>query len=53
MTLKIEQEHDGMYVDQYAEYHEYSNGYQEEQPYVEKHCIIGDGCDGNCNGSCC
>lgn len=49
----IIQEHDGMHVDQYAEYHEYSNGYQGEQPYVEDNCIIGDGCDGNCNGSCC
>jgi len=34
----IEQERDGMQVDQFAEYFEYSNGYEGEQPYVENKC---------------
>lgn len=33
--------------------YEYWNGETEEQPDVKDYCIIGDGCDGNCNGSCC
>jgi hypothetical protein len=28
----IEQEYDGMYIEEYAEYHEYDNGCDEEQP---------------------
>lgn len=33
--------------------YEYWNGCEEEQPDVKDYCIIGDGCNGNCNGSCC
>lgn len=30
----IEQEYDGMYIEEYAEYYEYNNGCDEEQPTI-------------------
>ena len=51
----IEQEFNGMSVDQNSQYYEYDNGYRGEQPYVENNCsdYYGYCHNGNCNGSCC